>query len=116
MNLGETADDFFRHLERRGIQIKVERIWWHQDDRYLLRVRDPMFCMTPLERKALRFWEADLKARIEEWTSPAESLPSTWFHPGTGQRGVIDVPIQAIAGAEIVHMILVDHLWKCETI
>lgn len=111
-----TAAEFYNHILERGVCFTVEQIWWHSENRRILRVRDPQFCMTLKEREALCFWEADIKARIEEWTTPAPSLPSTWFHPGTSHRGIIDVPIEAIAGAEVVHMMRVDDLGKLETL
>lgn len=103
-------------LRERGVHLSAEVYWWHSDQRISLRVRDPMFCLRQADRRAIAFWEADLLARVTEWSGDPAPLPSTWRHPHAPLQGVIDVPIAAIEGAEAAHVIRVDNSGKCETL
>lgn len=111
-----TPSALWDSLRARGVLLTVDRFWWLGQDRRYLRIRDPNFCLTPQDRRAILFFQDDLLARVTEWIGDTEPLPSTWRHPFRPIQGVIDVPIAAIEGAEAAHVIRVDISGKCETL
>ena len=85
--------DLWRHLGKLGVHLSVERIWWHPEDRAILRVRDPMFALDSRIRAAIALWERELYARVTEQTGATAPLPAAW-RKGVW-CGVVDVPITA---------------------